>query len=52
MARKTLAVLKNGNRDFNNVLDSAYNISDGTGLPFRFTSATTITANAALALNS
>ena len=52
MARKSLSFLKGSNRDFNNVLDSAFNINDGTGLPFRFTSATTVTATAELALNS
>ena len=52
MARRSLSFLKNGNSDFNNILDSKYNLNDGTGLPFRFTTATTVTATAALALNS
>ena len=52
MARKSLSFLKGSNRDFNNVLDSAFNLNDGTGLPFRFTSATTVTATAELVKNS
>ena len=44
MSIKTLSFLKNQNRDFNNVLDSFYNIKDGLA-PVVLTPAATVTIN-------
>jgi hypothetical protein len=58
MAIKTKSTLrsnfanKTGFNELRDLADSAYNFGDGLGLPFRFTSATTVTATAALANNS
>ena len=46
MAIKTISFLKNQNRDFNNVLDSFYNIQDGLA-PVALTPAATVTLNKA-----
>ena len=46
MAVKTIDFLKNQNRDFNNVLDSFYNIQDGLA-PVALTPAATVTLNKA-----
>mgnify|MGYP003657896793 FL=1 len=44
--------LKLGKTDYDELVDSSLNILEGHGLPFRFTTATTVTATAELALNS
>ena len=46
MAVETVSFLKNNNTDFNNVLDSFYNIQDGLA-PVALTTAATVTLNKA-----